>query len=258
MISHGTRILVTGSSRGIGAAIARRAGQFGARVVINFLANADAAAKTADVVRRNGGEAVVIRADVRDRDQVGAMYQEIQKEYGGLDVLINNAHSPFQPAQFQSLSWNDIDEQIVGCVRSCFNCTQAAVPYLRSGENPSVLNISSITTRLPVSGFSHRNIAKAAVEGLTRSLALEFSSLGIRINTLAVGWTNTDQLNNIPKELIDSVLPGIPLSRLASPEEIANAALFLVSPSASYITGMVMPVAGGLQPDPTFGTERAL
>ena len=250
MMRAGTRILITGSSRGIGAAIALRAADWGARVVVNFRADGQAAASTAELVRRRGGEALTIRADVRDRSQVEAMLDEVDKRFGGLDVLVNNAHSPFKPTPFEALAWSAVEEQIVGSVRTCFHCTQVALPYFRKGTGASVLNISSITARLPVRGFAHRNLAKAAVEGLTRSLALELSPLGIRVNALAVGWTRTEQLGHMPAGVVDAAVAVVPMSRLASPEEIAETAVFLVSPAASYITGMVMPVAGGLFPDP--------
>jgi len=249
----GTRVLITGSSRGIGAAIALRAGVYGARVVINFRTNADAAATTADLVRRAGGEAIAIRADVRDASQVRAMLRHVEEQFGGLDVLVNNAYSPFEPTPFEALSWDAVETQITGSVRTCFHCIQAALPNLRCGNAPSILNISSITVRQPVPGFAHRNLAKAAVEGLTRSLAIELSPLGIRVNALAVGWTRTEQLSDMPAGIVAAAVAAIPLSRLATPEEIAETAVFLVSPAASYITGTVMPVAGGLSPDPILG-----
>lgn len=255
MLAGGTRMLITGSARGIGAAIARCAGAQRARVVVNYRSREGDAHATADAVRKAGGEAIVSRADVRDRDQVEAMLREADRQFGGIDVLVNNAHSPFEPTQFEDLTWRAIDEQIVGSVRTCFHCIQAALPYLRRGTNASILNISSITVRAPVRGFAHRNLAKAAVEGLTRSLALELGPLGIRVNALAVGWTRTDQLGDVHAAIVEAAVGAVPLSRLASPNEIAATAIFLASPAACYITGIVMPVAGGLSPDPIPGIE---
>lgn len=243
-------MLITGSSRGIGAAIAKRAAREQARVVINYLRDAQSAESTAEEVRDAGGEALTFRADVRERPQVEAMLTEIEVRFGGLDVLVNNAHTPFDPTAFDSLGWADIEEQFLGSVGSCFHCTQAALPYLRESLNAAVLNVSSITARLPVEGFSHRSLAKAAVEGLTRSLSLELAPHQIRVNALAVGWTRTSQLDSMPTGLADRAVGPIPLRRLAEPAEIAETAIFLVSPGASYLTGMVLPVAGGLAPDP--------
>jgi 3-oxoacyl-[acyl-carrier protein] reductase len=257
MLRDGTRILITGSSRGIGAAIARLAGKSSAKVAVNYKTDHERALSTADGVRHAGGEAIVVRADVRDAVQVKGMLREVDEAFGGVDILINNAHSPFEPTLFESLTWPAIEQQISGTVLTCFNCTQAALPYLRHGNTPSILNISSVTVRQPVPGFCHRNLAKAAVEGMTRSLALELSAFGIRVNALSVGWTATDQLGAMPPALVNDALKVIPMSRLATPEEIASTALFLVSTAASYINGTVFPVAGGLCPDPIFPTGAA-
>jgi 3-oxoacyl-[acyl-carrier protein] reductase len=192
----------------------------------------------------------VVQADVREMGQVEAMLREVEAAFGGLDVLVNNAHSPFVPTLFEALTWKAVEEQVGGSVQTCFNCIQAALPYLRRSTQASVINISSITAQLPVRGFTHRDLAKAAVEGLTRSLALELGHVGIRVNALAVGWTKTEQLSNMPAGTADAALAAIPLSRMATPDEIAQTAIFLASPVASYITGMVMPVAGGLSSAP--------
>lgn len=257
MLRKGTRILITGSSRGIGAAIARQVGKCCAQVAVNFRADEEGALSTAAAVRQAGGEAIVVGADVRDLIQAQAMLQEIEEAFGGLDILVNNAHSPFEPTPFESLTWSAVEQQIAGTVLTCFNCTQAALPYLRRGTDPSILNISSVTIRHPIRGFCHRNLAKAAVEGMTRSLALELSAFGIRVNALSVGWTGTEQLSAMSPAVVEAALKAVPMSRLATPEEIASTALFLVSPAASYINGTVFPVAGGLCPDPIFrsGTD---
>ncbi len=246
MPTNETRILITGASRGIGAAIARRAGTYRARVAVNFRADESGALSTVDAIRRAGGEAIAVRADVRDRVEVEGMFREIDQAFGGLDVLVNNAHSPFRPTAFESLTWDAVEDQITGCVRTSFNCIQMALPYLRRSGDASILNISSITVRQPVLGFCHRNLAKAALEGMTRSLALELSSHQIRVNALSVGWTHTEQLDAMPPTLRADVLREIPLSRLATPDEIAETALFFLSPAGSYMTGTVLPVAGDL------------
>ena len=141
-------------------------------------------------------------------------------------------------------------EQIEGTLKSAFHCTQEALPYLLRADSPSVLNISSI----PAAALPHQMIARSAAQGaleaLTRSLAIELGRRRVRVNALSVGWTTTDQLLNIPPSVLESVVASIPIGRIASPSEIAATAIFLLSKSASYITGSVFPIAGGLAPDP--------
>lgn len=240
------RILITGSSRGIGAAIARDAGRHGFRVVVNYRSDWAGAMATAETIRASGGQALVVQGDVRYLESVQKLFAAIKNEFGGLDILINNAHHPFTPKIFTELSWEEVMEQVTGSVGSCFHCTQIALPYLRQGRFPAILNISSISVARPVPGYCHRNLAKAAVEGLTRNLALELAGEGIRVNALGVGWTQTGQLEAMPDALVQKAMTSIPMGRLATPEEIAATAMWIVSPAAAYITGQVIPVAGGL------------
>lgn len=242
-------ILVTGSGRGIGAAIAVRCAEEGARVVVNYLQDKVAAETTVSAIRNSGGKGIAIQANVRDPLQTESLVSQTVRTFGTLDVLINNAHTPFEQTSFENLTWEQIDEQISGTLRSAFHCSQFTLPHLKRGPSSSILNVSSVTVRLPEVGFSHRNIAKAALEELTRCLAVELADTGIRVNGLSVGWTDTDQTKSFSADYIQRKTSEIPMKRFARPEEIADAAIFLISPLSTYITGTVLPVAGGLRPD---------
>lgn len=239
-------IVVTGSARGIGAAIAERCAQEGASVIINYLINDKIASETLENIKKSGGSGISVKADVRKPNDASRLIRKTIEAFGRLDILVNNSHTPFEFVDFENVTWKMIAEQIDGTLRSSYNCIKYALPYLEQGDTSAILNISSITVNHPVPGFCHRNVAKAALEGLTRSLAIELIDSGIRVNALAVGWTHTDQTGGLPKEYLADMSVSIPMRRFATPNEIAKAAVFLISPMSSYITGTVLPIAGGL------------
>jgi 3-oxoacyl-[acyl-carrier protein] reductase len=237
--------LITGSSRGIGAAIATTAASQGGRVLINYLSRRDCAVEVAQAVEVAGGEAFVIQGDVRQQEDALRLVDASNERWGGLDWLINNAHTPYRHLPADQLEWHDYDEQIAGTLQAAVNMTQAAMPLLLQSSIASILNISSITVQRPMAGLAARSAAKAALEGYTRSIACEYSGR-IRVNAIAVGWTRTDQFDGLSDGALAEALAGIPAGRFALPEEIAQAALFLLSNRASFISGLVLPVVGGL------------
>lgn len=241
-------VLITGAGRGIGAAIAKTCGRHGSRVIVNYLANESTAQAVKKEIVEQGGEAACIQADVRKRDQVYELLQSSVDVFGHLDAIVNNAHTPFEPRSFTDLEWKDLQNQLLGTLASAFHCSQAGYPYLVQSANPAILNISSCTVESPPRGFLHRNVAKAALEEMTRTLAKEFAEDSVRVNALSVGWTETDQVRALSDDYITEKQGDIPLGRLATPQEIAETAGFLLSPAASYITGVVFPVDGGRNP----------
>jgi 3-oxoacyl-[acyl-carrier protein] reductase len=247
----GARIVVTGSSRGIGAAIAIALVKAGAQIVVNYKSNGDAAEGVQAKIKRAGnGRVAICRADVRELSEAQRLIETCVDRFGGLDGLINNAHTEFPSTPFENLRWEDMMGQIDGSLKSVFACTKAALPHLLRSRRASVLNMSTVMLDALHSHLAARMAAKGAVEALTRALAWEYGRRGVRFNALSIGWTKTDQLRSVSETIVQQAVATTSLGRLAEPSEIAATAVFLMSNSASYITGSVFPVGGGLSPDP--------
>ncbi|MGC1378713.1 MAG: SDR family oxidoreductase [Anaerolineales bacterium] len=236
-------IVITGASRGIGAALALRCARAGYRVAVNYLECDDDAQQIVYTIHEMGGEAFAIKADVRNQECVQHMFGMVERKFGGCDYLVNNAHSPFEPRSIEKMQWQDFQQQLDGSLKSAFLCCQAALPLLKSGG--AILNMSSVTVRAPTSGFASRSAAKGAVEALTRNLAFELADRNIRVNVLSIGWTATNQVKALPVDFVRSNVGRAAMRRLATPEEIANTAFYYVSPEFSFITGCTIPVDGG-------------
>ncbi|MBI3372375.1 MAG: SDR family oxidoreductase [Betaproteobacteria bacterium] len=237
--------LITGSSRGIGAAIAKAMGRQGITTIVNYLHSADSAANVLREIERAGGKGLAIQADVTIRTEVERMVKSVGQAFGHIDILVNNAHRPFAPKGFMELTWDEIQQQVDGTIKSAFNCTQAVLPGMRRRRWGRILNIGSISVDQPEPGFHARDLAKAALLSLTRELAFEMGAAGITVNTISPGWTHTDQAGAFPDEMKAKALARTPVGRLAEPEDIAAVAVFLASEDASFITGISVPVCGG-------------
>ncbi|MGN0612862.1 MAG: elongation factor P 5-aminopentanone reductase [Porcipelethomonas sp.] len=231
--------LVTGGSRGIGAAAAIKLAKDGFFVIINYLSNKTAAEKIADIT---GG--IAIAADVSDRQQAENMVKIINDKTGRVDVLVNNAgmsvsglFTDITPGQEQRL-W-DVN------VKGVFNCTRAVLPHMINKKQGSIINISSMWGQVGASCEVHYSAAKAAVIGFTRALAKEVGPSGIRVNCIAPGVIMTDMNACHTSETLDSLKEDTPLERLGTPEDIASAVSFFASEESSFITGQVLGVNGG-------------
>ncbi|MBR8837882.1 MAG: SDR family oxidoreductase [Stigonema ocellatum SAG 48.90 = DSM 106950] len=232
--------IVTSSGRGIGAAIAKEFAQEGAKVVVNYLTKTDTASRVLESIQQADGEGILVQADVRQKDDVKSLIEQTIEKYGRVDILVNNAHTPFKPKSFEDLTWEDLQEQIDGTIRSAFYCTKYALPELKKSSTAVVVNISSITTRIPEEGFVHRSAAKSYWEAfMLLGLNPELSSLGIRINTLRPGWTQTDQVKEFPEEYLQRKAAESPMGRFATPREVACAVLALFAAPYANTTGKI-------------------
>jgi 3-oxoacyl-[acyl-carrier protein] reductase len=236
--------LVTGASRGIGTATAARLAADGARVIVNYSRSERAANEVVDSIRKSGGDAIAIRADISELDQIPPLIDQTLKEFGRLDILVNNAAY----SERRTLDEIDLDHFMRHFklnVRGLLFTTQAAAKQMTAGGR--IINITSGIVRARVAGSAVYAGSKAAVEAFTRCLAAELGPRGITINSLAPGVTDTDMLkSSVPEAVQASLVAQTPLGRLGTPRDIADAVAFLASEESRWITGEVIGVNGGL------------
>lgn len=248
----GKVVLVTGASRGIGAAIARAFAAEGATVVVNFLANAQAAAEVVADCQAAGGDAWAVQADVTSGEAVERMLAQSREEVGPLDVVVNNAFRPyaFDPerrATFGELSWAQYQSQFDGSVGAAYNVCRAALPQLRRNAQGSIVNIVTDLVQRPVVPYHDYTTAKTALVGFSRNLAAELGPLGVRVNCVAPGLVYPTQASGATRaQFRESVMAATPLRRLARPQDVAGPVLFLAGEWSGFMTGQVLFVDGGL------------
>lgn len=245
-------ILVTGASRGIGAAIARAFAAEGGLVIVNYRANAEAAEAVAAQCRALGGEALPIAADVTAAEPVAAMAERIAQEIGPLDVVVNNAFAPyrFDPdnrVRFWETPWEAYGQQFEGAVKAAYTVSRAMLPLLQRRSSASIVNVASDLVARPSIPYHDYTTAKAALVGFSRNLAAELGPLGIRVNCVAPGLVYPTEASAATKEEVRKMLIAqTPLRRIATPADVAGPVLFLASDWSGFVTGQTLHVDGGL------------
>ena len=245
MLLDGKCALVTGASRGIGRAIALKLAEEGAKVAINYAGNVKAAEEVKAVIEEKGGTALLVQADVSDSEAAESMVASVVENFGTVDILVNNAGIT-RDGLFARMKEADFDAVIDTNLKGVFHCTKAVTKCMMKQRSGRIVNMASVVGLIGNAGQANYSAAKAGVIGFTKSVAKELAGRGITVNSVAPGFIETDMTAVLSDKVKESMAAGIPLKRAGKPEDVANAVLFLVSESASYITGQVINVDGGM------------
>lgn len=241
----GKTALVTGASRGIGKAVALRLAKDGYDIAVNYASNQEAAEKTAEEIRALGGNAVIYKADTSKIDEVKAMFKGIRNDFGGLDVLVNNA-GIVDDAYLLMIRQDSLEKSLAVNIQGYINCAQQAALRMAGAGKGVIINVSSVSSVIAVEGQTVYSATKGAVNSMTATMAKELAPRGIRVNAVAPGFIGTDMLKSIPEELAQKYIDSVPMKRFGTAEDVANVVSSLCSDSFSYMTGQVLVLDGGL------------
>jgi 3-oxoacyl-(acyl-carrier-protein) reductase len=236
--------IVTGSSRGLGRAIAKELSEHGARVVVNYYQSKEPAEELAAELREKGREAIVVQAGVAHPDECQRLIEDTVKAFGGLDILVNNA-GVNRDRTIRRMTVEEWREVLATDLDSVFYCTYAALPHMIERGGGRIVNMSSIVGQMGNLGQSNYAAAKAGIVGFTKSAAQEFARFNITVNALCPGFIETDMVTNLTEDVQKALLARIPLGRFGKPEEVAAMTRFLVT-EGGYITGAQINVNGGM------------
>jgi len=245
MSLEGRNALVTGGSRGIGRAICIRLASMGAQVFINYVSNAAAAEETQQMIVNAGGKAEIIGFDVADAEACQTAIKTMIKECGSLDILVNNAGIT-RDGLMARMSEDSWDAVLDTNLKGSFICSKAAARAMMKKKWGRIVNISSVVGFSGNAGQVNYAAAKAGMQGMTKSMAREFASRNITVNSIAPGYIKTDMTKDLSGEIQEKLLTEIPLASLGTPEDIAGAVAYLVSDDGAYVTGQTMHVNGGM------------
>lgn len=238
--------IVTGSSRGIGKAIALELARVGANVVVNYARSSQAAEAVVAEITEAGGSAIALQADVSQFDEANHLISHTKKELGRVDILVNNAGIT-RDSLVLRMKLDDWQSVIDLNLTGVFSCTKAASQVMLRQKSGRIINIASVSGVMGIAGQANYSAAKAGVIGFSKAMAKELSSRGITVNVVAPGFINTDMTQELKEDYKQQVLKEIPLGRYGEPEDIAGMVRFLAAdPAAAYITGQTFNVDGGL------------
>ncbi len=237
--------LVTGASRGIGRAIALALAKAGADVLVNYASSEEAAKEVVEEIKALGRKAVALKFDVSKYSEVAEAVKEGIEALGPIDILVNNA-GIIKDALFIRLKETDLDKVLEVNLKGAFNCTRAVLQSMLKRRFGRIINVSSVTAFTGNAGQTNYVASKAGLIGFTKSLAREVAPRGVTVNAIAPGYIETDMTAKIPEKIKEAIISQIPMGRAGRPEEVAPAVVFLASEEASYITGTVIHINGGL------------
>ncbi len=241
---EGKAALITGGAQGIGRAIAMLFAREGARVAVSDI-NLEKARETCGEIESHGGQAMAIGGNVADLRGAEAMVEEAAEKFGGMDILVNNAGIT-RDGVLLRMKEEDWDAVMAVNLKGAFHCTKAALRFFLKRKEGVIINIASVTGEMGNAGQANYAASKAGLIGFTKSVAREYARRNIRVNAVAPGFIDTAMSQAIPQKDREFLIRQIPLERLGKAEDVAEAVLFLASPSAAYITGQVLNVNGGM------------
>ena len=242
---EGQVALVTGSSRGIGAVIARRFAEAGAKVALNYNASVTAATEVMDSITTGGGDAMLIAGDVSDEVSAQGTIKAVIERYGRIDILVNNA-GIHRDRLLLRMTPADFDEVLQVNLRGAFLCTKYVMPHLIRQHYGRVINMSSVVGLTGNPGQANYAAAKAGLIGFTKAVAREVASRNVTVNAVAPGYIATGMVEDLTDEQRNQILERIPMGRFGTSEDVAETILFLSSKGAGYLTGQVLTIDGGL------------
>lgn len=241
----GKTAIVTGGSRGIGRAAALTLAEAGADVAVIYAGNTAAAEETVRLIEEKGRKGLAIQCDVADEAAVTAMVKDVKKELGRIDILVNNAGIT-RDGLLMIMKEDDWQAVLDTNLTGAFHCTKVVTRLMMKQRSGSIINITSVVGETGNAGQANYAAAKAGLIGFTKSVAKELASRNIRCNAIAPGCIETDMTAVLGEDTVDAMIKTIPMGRVAQPEEVAKAVLFLASDDASYITGQTLNVDGGM------------
>lgn len=242
---EGQVALVTGSSRGIGAVVARRMARAGARVALNYNASLDAAIEVREQIFARGGNAMLIAGDVSDESQAEQAIKAVVQEFGRVDILVNNA-GIHRDRLLLRMTSADFDEVLQVNLRGAFLCTKFVMPHLIRQHYGRVINMSSVVGLTGNPGQANYAAAKAGLIGFTKAVAREVASRNVTVNAVAPGYIATGMVEGLSEDQRNQILERIPMGRFGTSDDVAETILFLSSRAAGYLTGQVLTIDGGL------------
>lgn len=241
----GKTAIVTGGSRGIGKAIALKLAEKGANIVVNYTSNSNMAEETVNEIKNMGREALAIKADVSNPDDVKNLVKEVEKSFSSIDILVNNAGITRDTLLIR-MKDDDWDKVMNVNLKGTFLCTKLVGKKMMKQRSGRIVNITSVVGIIGNAGQANYSASKAGVIGFTKSTAKELSSRGINVNAVAPGFIQTEMTEKLSEEVVDNYAKNIPLGKLGKPEDVANVVAFLCSQESAYLTGQVINVDGGM------------
>ena len=238
--------VVTGAANEKGRAVCKALANYKAKVVIHYFKNQERAEFILNEIKKEEGDALVYQADIRNRKEVKNLFKEVTAKYGSVNVLVNNAHEKIKRNSFVDTTWEEHQTQIDVITRGSYYCIQESLKAMLKNSEGSIINILNTQVNMPVKGYSSFTTAMSAMVGMTRNLAREVGHDGVRVNMIAPGFIVGKKSEHAPFFIQEKIIEQTPLKRLATPEDVANAVLFLASNLSGFVTGGYLIVDGGM------------